>query len=166
MRALPWPPCVVILASTLFLLPRESLAQESRPAPPPRRIEAELLYLTGSWVWDTESGWSIGPDFGFGLLEQKTLAPAEDDFTALVHIGVSAARNLSPRVTSEFGLRTGVAELRSQACSGCVPGTYWAATVALLGGVGRFQMGPRATVGRMGGDGFFAVSPFLVGIRF
>ena len=155
--------CVMTLIAVLWA---SALSAQAAPRDPPRRLDLEVLYLTGSWVWPIAESWVLGPEVGLGVLEQKTFSPSGDDFTAILHIGVLSATRMTERVTAEVGFRLGVGELRSVSCSGCLPDAYGALTFALFTAFGRLQVGTRGTVGRVADNTFFVWSPVVVGVRF
>ena len=131
----------------------------------PRRLDVEVLYVTGSWLWSVSPTTRLGPELGVGILEQVTITPDGDDLTGILHVGVTSSTDVGS-ASLEAGLRLGIGELRSRSCSGCVPGGYAAATVALFLGRGRLQGGTRLSLGRAGGRGVAAWSPLVGRVRF
>ena len=158
--------CAGLACLGLSFAVAEELPAQASPRDAPRRLDVEVAYLTGSWLWPISATWSLGPELGLGLLEQMTLAPADDDFTGIVHIGATSTVKLSPRASLDIGLRLGVGELRSRSCSGCIPGGYGSGTLALFLGNGRFQGGTRVLFGRASGRKFGAWSPLVGRLRF
>jgi hypothetical protein len=157
--------CLLLLSVAAWAVAEETVGQ-GRPEYPPRRVDVEIAYASASWVWPVGSAWRLGPEFGLGILEQKTVAPSGDDFTALFHIGATSAVRVGTRGSLEFGLRLGMAELRSESCSGCLPGGFAGATGAVFFGGRRFQGGTRITLGGASGRGFVAWSPVLGRVQF
>jgi len=154
----------LVLAAAFSIV--EGASGQVRRDDPARRIDVEVAYASASWLWPIGGGWRIGPEFGLGILEQKTVAPDGDDFTAVVHVGATSATPVGASTSVEFGVRLGIGELRSESCSGCVPGGYVGTTAALFFGGRRFQGGTRLTLGRASGRGLGAWSPIVGRIQF
>jgi hypothetical protein len=161
-RRWPWR---LLWVPVLFLFARDAAAQSGLPDRP-RRVDVEVLYVTGSWLWSVGPTSRLGPELGLGILEQVTVWPDGDDLTGILHVGLMSSTDVSPRASLDLGLRLGIGELRSRSCSGCVPGGYAAATAALFLGRGRLQGGTRLSLGRASGRGFAAWSPLVGRVRF
>lgn len=155
----------LLLLLLLLFLPPALHAQE-----PVRgrlvRVDVEVFHVTASVLWPVSASWRAGPELGGGLLEQKTFAPGGDDFTSMIHVGGVLSRPLSERLSWDTGVRFGVGELRSTACSGCIPPGYGAVVVGGAWGGDTFRAGSRVTVARVSGVTVLAWSPLFLRLRF
>lgn len=163
MRGLRW----ALFLAAVVVAPCHVLAQ-GPPVSRPLRVDVEALFVTVSRVWSVSSAWSLGPELGMGVHEQKTLAPAGGDFTSGVHLGVVAAVEGGFNRALDFALRVGLGDLLE---SGDVPEVYAGfVTSATLGGE-RLRVGTRFTAANMwtSGQGSSLVlswSPLLLRVRF
>lgn len=156
--------CLAIVFGELLLA--NPVVGQAVPHDLPRRLEGEVVYFTLSWLWPLPGAWALGPEIGGGILEQKTLAPTEDDFTSIAHVGVVSSRRISNSLRVEVGVRFGVAELRSHSCTECLPDGFVAGTAALFTGFERLRFGTRFMSGSVGRETFFAWSPLVVRFEF
>ena len=154
------------LCLSVLLSFAEGAASQSQPPERPGRVDVEVLYVTGSWLWSVGPTTRLGPEVGVGILEQVTVSPDGDDLTGILHVGITSSTSVSPAASLDLGLRLGIGELRSRSCSGCVPGGYVAATASLFLGRGRLQGGTRFSLGRASSRGFVTWSPLVGRVRF
>lgn len=149
----------------LILAPVPLRAQQPEPA---RlfQVDVELFHASLSLLWPVAGAWWVGPDVGGGILEQKTFAPSGDDFTPMVHAGVALSRRMTPRISLDVGVRVGFGELRSTACSGCIPPAYGAAVLGGSWGGDTFRAGSRVTLARVSEATVVAWSPLFLRLRF
>ena len=144
----------------------QGAASQSQLPERPRRVDVEVLYVTGAWLWSVGPSIRLGPELGVGVLQQVTVWPDGDDLTGILHVGVTSSADVRPGASLDLGLRLGVGELRSRSCSGCVPGGYVAVTAALFLGRGRLQGGTRLSLGGASGRGVATWSPLVGRVRF
>jgi len=155
-----------VLAEWSALTPSGLLGQDSARQRP-FRVDLEALYLTAARVWPVSNRWSIGPEVGVGVHEQKTFTPSGQDFTSGAHLGVVVSLGGHDR-SLDLAARFGGGDLLE---SGDVPEVYAGLVTTAALGSDRFQLGTRVTAASMwtSGQGSHAVlawSPILLRVRF
>lgn len=155
---------LIVLVASVVAWPEVSLAQPDERTPP-WRFDAEVAYLTVSWVSRPSRSFAIGPEIGGGFLEQVVIAPAGDDLTGLIHLGVASTVRLGEHLDAEVGVRAGLGELRSVACSGCFFSGYSGVTAAMFAGYRTVRFGSRLVIGRIEGGSLASWSPLVLRVQ-
>ncbi len=160
------PPVLCVLwVAVATAWPVNAVAQQAQSTPP-RRFDAEVAYLTFSWVARPTTSFAIGPEIGAGFLKEVVVAPSGDSFTGLVHVGVTSTLRVAANVDAEIGVRAGLGEMDSVACAGCTPSGYAGLSLAVFAGSRTFRFGTRFLVGTIEGGALRTWSPFIVRLRF
>ncbi len=148
MRALLLPLAAVLLVAPAAAGQRSQLA-----------LEANIVQGTVSYARATSPGKLIGVELGVGFPQlDVTLAPADEDFMGIFHLGVFRRWLPSERGAVDAGVRVGLADLHECGASDCLPGVYASGTAQASFGWRRVKLGPRVQAGvirESGRDGTF-----------
>lgn len=109
-------------------------------------LEANPIHGTLGYGWVRSSGLTAGLQVGFGFPQlDRTLAPADESFLDITHLGVFLRGNPARSITLDGRIQVGLAELRG--CSGCLPGVFTGASAGVFWGWRHVKVGPRITAG-------------------